>query len=153
VTTIAGLPAHALLVHALVVLAPLTALLEMLCSVWPAARRRFVWLVLAFAAVTLVLTPLTTSAGDWLYNRQARPSDVLITHANAGKFMIAFSIGLLVVAIALAILHWLEGRSDKPRKAVTVTVAVLAIVVGVWSIAGVVRVGHLGAEAVWGRQN
>ena len=60
-TTITGIPAHALLVHAIVVLAPLTALLEMLCAVWPAARRRLVWLVLAFAAVTLALTPLTTS--------------------------------------------------------------------------------------------
>ncbi len=55
-TTIAGLPAHALLVHAIVVLAPLTAALEILCAIWPAARRRLVWLVLAFAAVTLVLT-------------------------------------------------------------------------------------------------
>jgi len=34
-TTIAGLPAHALLVHAIVVLAPLTALLEILCAVGP----------------------------------------------------------------------------------------------------------------------
>jgi hypothetical protein len=38
-TTISGLPAHVLLVHALVVLAPLTALLEILCALWPAARR------------------------------------------------------------------------------------------------------------------
>jgi hypothetical protein len=56
-TTIAGIPAHALLVHAIVVLAPLVALLEILCAVWPAARRRLVWLVLALAAVNLVLTP------------------------------------------------------------------------------------------------
>ena len=58
-TTITGIPAHALLVHAIVVLAPLTALLEILCAFWPAARRRFVWLVLALAAANLVLTPLT----------------------------------------------------------------------------------------------
>ena len=46
-TTITGIPAHALLVHAIVVLAPLVALLEILCAFWPAARRRLVWLVLA----------------------------------------------------------------------------------------------------------
>jgi hypothetical protein len=62
-TTITGIPAHALLVHAIVVLAPLTALLEILCALF-AARRRLVWLVLALAAVTLVLTPLTTKAGE-----------------------------------------------------------------------------------------
>jgi hypothetical protein len=152
-TTIAGLPAHALLVHAIVVLAPLTALLEMLCAVWPAARRRLVWLVLAFAAVTLALTPLTTSAGDWLYNQQQQPSDILITHANRGQWMIVFSVALLVVAIALVMLHWLTSRSDKPRTLATVLVAILALVVGVSSIVGVVRIGDAGAEAVWGRQS
>lgn len=151
-TTITGIPAHALLVHAMVVLAPLTALLEMLCALWPAARRRLVWLVLAFAAVTLVLTPLTTTAGDWLFNQQPQPSDILVTHANRGQWMILFSAALLIVAIALAVLHWLESRSDKPRKAAAATVAVLAIVVGVSSIVGVVRIGDAGAEAVWGRQ-
>jgi hypothetical protein len=149
-TTITGIPAHALLVHAIVVLAPMTALLEILCAVWPAARRRFVWLVLAFAAVTLVLTPLTTSAGDWLYNQQQQPSDMLVTHANRGQWMIFFSAGLLVVAIALAVLHWLEGRSDKPRPVAVVIVAVLALAVGVSSIVGVVRIGDSGAHAVWG---
>jgi cytochrome bd-type quinol oxidase subunit 2 len=120
--------------------------------VWPAARRRLVWLVLAFAAVTLVLTPLTTTAGDWLYNREQQPSDILITHANRGQWMILFSAALLIVAIALAVLHWVESRSDKPRKAAAAIVAVLAIAVGVSSIVGVVRIGDAGAEAVWGRQ-
>ena len=152
-TTITGIPAHALLVHAIVVLAPLTALLEMMCAVSPAARRRFVWLVLAFAVVTLVLTPLTTSAGDWLYNQQQQPSDILITHANRGQWMIAFSAAMLVVAIALAVLHWLEGRSDKRRTAATVIVAIVALAVGVSSIVAVVRIGDAGAESVWGRQN
>jgi hypothetical protein len=152
-TTITGIPAHALLVHAIVVLAPMVALLEILCAFWPAARRRLVWLVLALAAGTLVLTPLTTSAGDWLYNQQQQPSDILITHANRGQWMIAFSAALLVVAIALAVLHWLEGRSDKKRTAATIVVAIVALVVGVSSIVGVVRIGDAGAEAVWGRQS
>jgi hypothetical protein len=149
-TTITGIPAHALLVHAMVVLAPLTALLEILCAVWPAARRRLVWLVLAFAAVTLVLTPLTTTAGDWLFNQQSQPSDILVTHANRGQWMILFSACLFVVAIALAVLHWLENRSDKPRTVATVVVAIAALVVGVSSIVGVVRIGDSGAHAVWG---
>ena len=149
-TTITGIPAHALLVHAIVVLAPLTALLEILCAIWPAARRRFVWLVLAFAAVTLALTPLTTSAGDWLLNQQSQPSDILITHANRGQWMIFFSAGLLVVAIAVAVLHWLENRSDKPRTVATVVVAIVALAVGVSSIVGVVRIGDSGAHALWG---
>ena len=46
--------------------APLTAVLAILCAVWPAARQRLVWLVLALSVLTAVLTPLTTEAGEWL---------------------------------------------------------------------------------------
>jgi hypothetical protein len=152
-TTIAGIPAHALLVHAIVVLAPLVALLGILCALWPAARRRLVWLVLALAAVNLVLTPLTTSAGDWLYNQLGNDSPILRTHVDRGAWMIYFSIGLLIVAIALAVLHRLEGRSDKRRTIATVVVAIVALAVGISSIVGVVRIGDAGAEAVWGRQS
>jgi uncharacterized membrane protein len=151
-TTITGLPAHVLLVHAIVVLAPLTALLEILCAFWPAARRRFVWLVLTFATVNLVLTPLTTSAGQWLFDRLGNDSPILQTHKERGEWMIYFSVALMVVAIALAVLHWLEGRSDKRRTVATVVVAIVAVVVGVSSIVGVVRIGDAGSEAVWGRQ-
>lgn len=59
-----GLPAHILLVHLIVVLVPLTALLAVLSAVWPAARRRFAWLVLALAALVAVMTPVTTEAGS-----------------------------------------------------------------------------------------
>jgi apolipoprotein N-acyltransferase len=149
-TTITGIPAHALLVHAIVVLAPLVALLEILCALWPAARRRLVWLVLLLAAVNLALTPLTTVAGEWLYDQQSQPSPILQTHAERGGWMIYFSAGLLVVALALVVVHWLTSRSDKPRTAATVFVAVLALAVGVSSIITVVRIGDSGAHAVWG---
>jgi hypothetical protein len=149
-TTITGIPAHALLVHAIVVLAPLVALLEILCAIWPAARRRLVWLVVLLAAVNLALTPLTTEAGEWLYGQQSQPSPILQTHAERGGWMIYFSAGLLVVALALVVLHWLTSRSDKPRMAATVFVAVLALAVGVSSIITVVRIGDSGAHAVWG---
>jgi ABC-type branched-subunit amino acid transport system permease subunit len=153
-TTIWGLPAHALLVHAIVVLAPLTAVLEILCGFWPAARRRLVWLVLALAAGTTVLTPITTEAGEWLKDqRGANVSPILQEHAERADWMIYFSVALLVVAVALAVLHWLEGRSDKPRTAATVVVAVVALVVGVSSIVTVARIGHTGAESVWGMSN
>ena len=149
-TTIWGLPAHALLVHAIVVLAPLTAVLEILCGFWPAARRRLVWLVLALAIVTLVLTPITTEAGEWLKHQRTSVSPILQEHAERADWMIYFSVALLVVAVALAVLHWLEGRSDDRRRVATVVVAIVALVVGVSSIVTVARIGHTGAESVWG---
>ena len=146
---IAGLPAHVLLVHGIVVLAPLTAVLEILCALWPAARRRLVWLVLALAAVTTALTPPTTKAGEWLLQRQSAPTEMLRTHAQRGDWMIVFSVALLVGALALAVLHWIEGRSDQRRVGARIAVAALTLVVGVSATVGVVRIGDSGARAVW----
>jgi hypothetical protein len=64
--------------------------------------------------------------------------------------MIYFSAALLVVALALAALHVLDGRSDAPRKVATVVVAIVALVVGVSSIVIVAGIGHSGAQSVWG---
>ncbi|MCV7419770.1 hypothetical protein H7K45_04380 [Mycobacterium yunnanensis] len=151
-TTIAGIPAHALLVHAIVVFVPLVALLEILCGFWPAARRRLVWLVVALAAVNLVLTPITTEAGEWLIKQGGSPRPILIEHAERGDWMIYFSVALLVVAIALAVLHVLETRSKPPKKVATILVAVVALAVGVSSVVTVVRIGDAGAQAVWGER-
>jgi hypothetical protein len=144
-TTISGLPAHVLLVHGVVVLVPLTAALEMLCALWPAARQRLVWLVFALALITTVLTPITASAGGWLYDQEHHHHAILDIHADRGSSMIYFSIALLVVAAVLAVLHRREVRT-----AASVAVAVVAILVGVASIVQIVRVGESGAQAVWG---
>jgi hypothetical protein len=149
-TTIFGLPAHALLVHAVVVLAPLTAALAILCALWPAARQRLAWLVLAFAVAVIVLTPLTVSAGQWLYAQSPQHTEILETHEERGGWMIYFAVALLVVAIVGAVQHWLESRSSEPRRMLAVCSAVLAIVVGVSTTVAVVWVGDAGAQAVWG---
>ena len=139
-----GLPAHALLVHLIVVLAPLTAVLAILCAIWPAARRRLVWLVLALAVVTTALTPLTTEAGEWLEHRIGG-SPAIQTHAELGNTMLYFAIALLVAAIMLAFLH--------VRELNTVAAAVIAVVViaaSAATIVQVVRIGDSGAQATWG---
>ena len=83
-STFNGLPAHVLLVHFIVVLAPLTAVLAIVCTFWPAARQRLVWLVLTLAMITAVLTPLTTDAGKWLAKRKGR-SPLLHAHTAIGR--------------------------------------------------------------------
>lgn len=149
-TTLFGLPAHALLNHTIVVLAPLLALLEIVSALWPAARRRFVWLNLALAVAVVVLTPLTVSAGEWLYNQQTEHSPILETHAERGQWAIYFAIGLLVVAIIQAFQHRIESRSSEPKKKLAVIAAVIAVIVGGWATFGVVLIGDAGAQAVWG---
>ena len=151
-TTVFGLPAHALLVHAVVVLAPLTALLEILNALWPAARRRLVWLVLALAAAVAVLTPLTASAGQWLYEQSSQHAPILDTHAERAEWALFFAIGLLVIAVAQAVQHGVESRSEQPKRVLAAVVAVLAAVVGVWATVGIAFIGDSGAQAVWGER-
>ena len=151
-TTVFGLLAHALLLHAVVVLAPLTAALEILCGLWSAARRRLVWLVLALAVGVMILTPLTASAGQWLYEQSPQHSAMVETHADRAEWAIYFALGLLVVAIVQAVQHVVESRSAEPKRVLAVGVAVLAVVVAVWATVGFVYIGDAGTRAVWGSQ-
>jgi len=148
-TTFAGLPAHILLVHLIVVLAPLTALLAILAAFLPAVRRRLVWLILAFAAITLIATPITTDAGEWLEER-VDETGALETHTELGDTMIYFAAALAVVAIALVVVHLRERTHPVTSKPVVVAVAVLALVVGVGTMVQVYRIGDSGARATWG---
>ncbi|MEE6177969.1 DUF2231 domain-containing protein [Mycobacterium sp. 050134] len=148
---ISGLPAHALLLHFVVVLAPLTAALEIVCAFWtPARRGQLLWLTLILAVITMVLTPITIDAGQWLYDLRAKPSPILNEHADRGAAMVYFSAALLVVAIGLVVLRLTEHRFEKRRVAVNVVVGVVALLVGVASMIQIYRIGDAGAQSVWG---
>ena len=147
-TTFNGLPAHVLLVHFVVVLAPLTAVLAILCAVWPAARERLVWLVLVLALITTGLTPLTTDAGEWLEHRVAR-SPLVHTHAHLGDTMIYFAVALLIGAVLLAVQHVQAGRGKALSKMLSAVVAVFVVLASVATIVQVYRIGDSGAKATW----
>src|SRR6202012_1229085 len=104
------LPAHILLNHFVVVLAPLTAILAILCAVWPAARRRLIWLVLLLAVGTLVLTPLTTSSGVWLSAPVGGATPALANHEQLGSTLIYIVAALAATVTVLAVLHVREAR-------------------------------------------
>ncbi|WP_313674990.1 DUF2231 domain-containing protein [Mycolicibacterium sp.] len=148
-STISGLPAHPLLVHFLVVLAPLTAILAIFCALWPAARRRFVWLVAALAGITAVLTPITANAGEWLEHNVGETAAVEV-HEHLGKTMIYFAAALLAAAIALVVTHRRAERSKPLSKAVSAVIAVFVVVASVATTVQVFRIGHSGAVATWG---
>lgn len=149
-STINGLPAHVLLVHFIVVLAPLTAVLAILCAVWPAARQRLVWLVLVLSVVVAALTPLTTEAGEWLEHRIGR-SPLLHAHTELGDTMIYFALALLVAAVLLAVLHVLAGRGGSLPSALSIVVAVFVVAASIATIVQVVRIGDSGAKVTWGQ--
>jgi uncharacterized membrane protein len=147
-STINGLPIHALLVHFIVVLAPLTAGLAILCAVWPAARERLVWLVLALAAATTALTPLTTESGEWL-EHNIEESELVEKHAEMGDTMIYFALALLVAAVLLAVVHLRAVRGKALSAVLSAVIAVFVVVASGATAFQVYRIGHSGATSVW----
>jgi len=148
-----GLPAHVLLVHFMVVLVPLTALLEIACALWPTARRgQLLWLTLLLAIVITVLTPITTNAGGWLYDLRRDPDPILREHAQRGDMMIYFSVALLVVAIALVALRFAERRTGNAGRVTNIIVAIVVLAVGVSSMIQIYRIGDAGSQSVWGNE-
>lgn len=171
-TTIGGLPAHILLVHAVIGLVPLTALLLVVTAVWARAPRWLTWVTAGVALVTLVSVPVTTEAGEWLERRVPRTA-LLHTHTELGDTMLPWAAGMAVVALAIAARAAFARRAAHRRvpvgggpgmtraperrpaaagpggRAVSLVLAVLAVVAAAGSVVTVYRVGDSGARAVW----
>lgn len=149
-----GLPAHPLLVHAVVVLLPLAALLTIVHAVWPAARARLGAIPAVLAVVVLPLVPVTVSAGHALAARigGTAANPLLRQHERLAGQLLPWSIALAVVAIAVWVWHRFGDRlalSGRRRRAATIGAVSLAIVVGLGVVVTVVRVGDSGARATW----
>ena len=149
VTTVDGLPAHILLNHFVVVLGPLTAILAILCALWPAARRRLIWLVLVLSVITLVLTPLTTSSGAWLVGKVGASPPVRV-HAELGETLIYLVASLLAALILLAAVHIRQARGRTVTATLHAVVGVLVIAAAVATMIQTYRIGDSGARAAWG---
>lgn len=148
-----GLPAHILLVHAVVVLVPLTALATVISAIWPVAARRFGVVLPVLALVTLGSVPLTVEAGEWLEKHVDR--DPLVReHAELGDGLLPWALGLFVLA---ALVWWAARRSAADASGgsrwsgtpVRVAAAVLSLVVAAGAVVDVYRIGDSGAKAAW----
>ncbi|MGV9664673.1 DUF2231 domain-containing protein [Nocardia niigatensis] len=147
-STFNGLPAHVLLVHVIVVLVPLTAVLLIMCALWPAARSRLIWPAVLLAVLVTVLTPVTVEAGEWFQRQLGMPPGV-DEHARLGHQMLYFVPPLLISAAILAFAHVRRGRGKPVGRAVLAVIALLVIASGAAAGWQTYRVGDSGAHAVW----
>lgn len=159
-----GLPAHPLLVHAVVVLVPLTAVGAVAAAFWPAARARVGWLVAAVAVADVVLLPFVTGSGERLEERVAENA-LVQRHADMGEQLLPWAAGLAVMAVAVMLIdrHAARAAADGPgdgpgaarrtvwhqRAWAGVAALVLTSVVATGTLVEVVRIGHSGAKASW----
>lgn len=105
--TLNGLPIHIILIHAVVVLLPLSALLLVLTASSPTARRRFAGANALLALSVVVLVPLTTGAGEWL-QQQVPSTELVRRHAELGGTAI---IAAIAVALMAVVIWWREREA------------------------------------------
>lgn len=145
--TILGLPVHALVVHAVVVLVPLGALGVAAMAVVPSWRSRFGLAVLAVLTVGLVSVPVATQSGKLLRERLHAGGQVakqIHHHQQMGNLVLWPTLAVWVLGIALLALDR-RGRGGRP----VLVVAVLAVLAAGAATSQVAIAGHLGSTAVW----
>ena len=138
--TIFGLPTHALVVHAAVVLLPLAAIGAVIMGFSHRFSVRFGPIVVAIAVLGTAAALASRLSGEALAARVGNPQD----HASAGQVLPFIAAGFLVVVLLLWLLDR-RGARDAGTRIVAVICIIAALVVTGWTI----RTGHSGAEATW----
>lgn len=152
---IAGLPLHALVVHAVVVLLPLTVLGAVAIALVPRWSRRFGVLVVGGAVLSVITAFVAVQSGEQLATRVGTPQP----HFDIARWLPWFALVLLLLAAALWLIDRRADRDDHRvgnRRAVpsrsggTKLLAALTVAVALAALVWTVRTGDSGARAVWG---
>ena len=141
--TITNLPWHPLVVHAVIVLLPLSCLGAVLVALRADWNRLHGFLVLASAFVAAGAAVVAKESGEKLASRVGVPLD----HSQWGKWVVV-SAGLLFLSVAA--LWWLDRQHAKARTTAMKVLAVVQVVLAAVAFTVVVLAGHSGATAVWG---
>jgi hypothetical protein len=169
--TIFGLPVHALVVHATVVVVPTAALTVALAAGLPRFRRWAGFLPLLLSLGAVLLVPVTTASGEELERRVGR-SALVEKHVHLADGLL---LPVLVLALAALGLYWVLlkeravdteqgaggldaglipladriGAPGRPGMPVMSAILLVAALSSVFTLVQVARIGHSGAEAAW----
>lgn len=154
--TFNGLPLHPLVVHAVVVLVPLTVLAAILFAVLPKQRWLLRWPVAAGALVSAAVSFVAKHSGQKLEVVFAN-SPLVKIHQDRANVFVLLVYGFVI--IALVAVFTLGGSSQLASgalarvavggKAVQLAIAVVLVVAAIIVAIQVARVGDAGARAVW----
>jgi hypothetical protein len=149
---IAGLPLHPLIVHAVVIFVPLSALGAIAISVSVWVRRRYGWLTSAFALIAAGSTLVAQAAGQALYASFQRPTPAMTAHMELGGGLLVWVVLLFAGALTVTVVQF---QIDRERTGTGLRVArwvglVVSVITAVAATVQVIRIGHSGSVAVWG---
>jgi hypothetical protein len=157
-----GLPLHPLVVHAAVILGPVTALTAIAYAVLPRWRWLIRWPMVALAVATVATVFVAKLAGEALLderfaNASEAVKDQIEVHEGRGTVLLWVSLAFLVIAVAAALtvggpsgLASGAGARDSRGTAVTVGVLALVVVGALALLVMTVLTGDAGSRAVWG---
>ncbi len=147
-----GLPLHALVVHAVVILAPLSAVALGAAPVSGRARAWLGWGLPALASTSTVLSFVATQSGESL-QRRVEDSALVQKHAQLRDTLPWF---LVVVTVLAWVLWWIDRvalgsgeRATKLGPGVLRVMVVMSVAAALALTVQVVRVGDAGARATW----
>jgi hypothetical protein len=154
--TIGGIPAHPLLIHAAVVFIPLLILGAVVYALWPRARGRIGWAVVALAIIGPLSALFAKLSGQDLRQHliDSGLSGPILTkinqHMSYGTNTLWWTIGLGVATLVVVGYLWRAvpagGTESVPIRAAGVVVTVaLGVVTGYY----VFKTGDTGAHIVW----
>ncbi len=163
--TVDGIPAHPLVIHAVVVILPLAAAGTLLVAARPVWRRQLGPWVLLLAVIGVVGVPISQRTGAQLAESLGGGGPLVAIHAaRAGTLLLPAVLYLLLLIATLV----LGRRADAPAgdgpgaahalatrtasgtaQRVALIVGVLAALAGIVVTGLVVWIGHAGATAVW----
>ncbi len=154
---LAGLPLHPLVVHAAVVLIPMTVALAIAFAVLPRWRWLTRWPTAAASVGCVAVAYLATWSGRALLEDRPELRPLVETHQARGSLLAPLSLALaVVVLVAVLLLPGPSGlasgrgarasRTGVADRVLPAVLVVLALVV----LVQVVLTGDSGSRAVWG---
>jgi len=162
--TVFGLPVHALVVHATVVIVPTAALAVGLAAGWPRFRSWAGVLPLLLSVIAVVLVPISTRSGE-AFEHRLGSSEAIEEHAHLADGLLLPVLILAVAALALCWVYLKEadparpgpmaaiveraGGPGRPGMAIMVAIGLVAAVGAIGTVVQVARIGHSGAQAAW----
>lgn len=157
---IAGLPLHPLVIHAVVVFAPIAALIAIVYAAVPRWRWALRWVLLGTTLIAVSTAVLATQSGEALLDARPALKDIpsVEDHEDAGENL--RNVLFVFAALALASAFRLGGASDlvsgrgarteRPKNVIDIGLVVLLLVASVAVLVTAFMAGHTGATAVWG---
>ncbi len=153
-----GLPLHPLIVHVVVVFAPLTALGALAYALVPRWRWWVRWPFVACAVIAAGSAVLAVQSGHALLNARPYLRPLVQTHMHRGRLL---ELLLLAFLVPTALGAWLlggpsalasgGGARETRTGLVSIGLQVLLVVGAVAVLVMVVLTGDSGARAIWGK--